>query len=106
MNNTPTYLSDVFMPVYRFALVFAFLFAFASVLVGIGYGLFNYSTTELTFASSMYAGFIIFLKGASLSAVISFISFMAFWKKYQAAYDECKESKSNNCKEIGLFGLA
>jgi len=106
MNDTPIYLADMFMPIYKFALVFAFLFGFTSVLAGVGFGLFNYFTTELSLSSSMYMGLILFLKGAGISAAISFISFMAFWKKHQIAYRNCKETRTENCYEKGFFSLA
>lgn len=106
MNNTPIFLNDIFMPIYKFILVFAFLLCFASILAGIGYGLLNYTITELSFASSMYVGLILFLKGATLSAVISFISFLAFWKKHQITYQNCKQRRSENCNELGFYSLA
>ena len=106
MRDTPIYLNNIIMPIYKFLLVFAFLFGFSSILAGIGYGLFTYLTAELSFVSSMYMGFVLFLKGAALSAMISFVGFMAFWKKHQITYLNCKKSKTNNCDELGFFSLA
>jgi len=106
MKTTPIYLDDKFMPVYKFILVFAFMLGSASILAGIGYGVFTYAQTELSFSSSMYAGLILFLKGAGISAMISFIGFLAFWNKHQIAYENCKNSNSKSCSEMGYFSFA
>jgi len=106
MNKTPPSASDIIMPIFRFALIFSFMLGFASIFAGIGYGIFTYATTELSFLSSMYAGLILFLKGAGLTAVISFISFMAFWKKHQIAYEKCQKSGVKDCNRLGFINFA
>jgi len=106
MQHTPLYLSDTIMPLYKFALIFAFMLGFSSVIAGLGYGLYTYGVTELSLASSMYAGLILFLKGAALTALISFFSFIAFWKKHQIKLKKCQESQHKNCYELGFFNFA
>lgn len=106
MQTVPPYLSDTIMPLYKFALIFAFMLGFASIFTGIGYALYTYASTELSFLSSMYLGFILFLKGAGLTAVISFFGLMAFWKKYKISLQNCKESQSKNCFDLGFFNYA
>ena len=97
MKNTPLYLNDSFMSVYKFALMFSFILGFASIFVSIAYAI---------FASSLYLGFILFIKGAGLTAVISFIGFMGLWKKHQLNLENCKENKTENSTELGFFNLA
>ena len=97
MKNTPIYLSDAFMSIYRMALMFSFMLGFASIFAGIAYAL---------FMSSAYIGFLLFLKGAAISAAISFIGFMGLWKKHQLAFENCKENKTSNCMELGYFNFA
>jgi len=106
MQNTPFYLNDTLMPVYKFALIFAFMLGLASIFAGTGYGLYTYAATELSFASSMYSGLLLFLKGAALTSAISFVGFFAFWKKHQIAYYNCQKSQGKNCFEIGIFNFA
>ena len=106
MQNTPPYLSDILMPVYKIALIFAFMLGFASIFTGIGYALYTYAATELSFVSSMYSGLVLFLKGAALSATISFIGFFAFWKKHQIAFKNCQNSQDKNCFKPGFLNFA
>ena len=106
MQNTPLYLSDRLMPVYKFALIFSFMLGFASIFAGVGYALYTYSATELSFASSMYCGLILFLKGAGITASISFVSFLAFWKKHQIAFNNCQKSQDKNCFKPGFLNFA
>ena len=106
MNKTPPSISDIIMPIFKFAFIFSFMLGFASIFAGIGYGIFTYATTELSFLSSMYAGLILFLKGAGLTAVISFIAFMAFWKKHQIDFEKCKKRGSKDCTQLGFFNFA
>lgn len=106
MQKTPIYLSDRVMPIYKFALIFAFLLSLASIFVGMGFGLFVYLYSELSFASALAEGVLLFLKGAAIAALISFVSFLAFWKKYQIRYHNCLENDGSDCKEIGFFRLA
>ena len=97
MKNTPLYLNDAFMSIYKFALMFSFMLGLSSIFAGIAYAL---------FASSFYLGFLLFLKGAGLTAFISFIGFMGLWKKHQLDFENCKESKTKNCISLGFFNLA
>jgi len=106
MQSTPVLLSDSIMPLYKIALTFALMLGMASVIVGVGYVLFNYFQTDLAFTTAMFDGFVLFLKGAALTAVISFISFFAFWKKHEIQYNNCKASKGTNCNDLGLFRFA
>lgn len=106
MRSTPIYLSDSIMPLYKTALVFAFMLGISSVIASFGFSVFTLITTDLGISAALFSGFIIFLKGATLTAVISFISFMAFWKKHQIQYNNCKSSQATNCNEIGLFRFA
>ncbi len=106
MKSTPFYLNDMFMPLYKFLLIFAFMLGFASIFTGIGYGLFTYIETDLSFASSLYSGFLLFLKGAGISAVISLVGFLAFWKKHQIAHENCKKGHITECQKTGLFRFA
>lgn len=106
MQKTPIYLSASLMAFYRFALLFAFMLSIASIFTGIGFGLFTYFDSEISFASAMYEGFLLFLKGSGIAAVISFVSFLAFWKKHQIDYKNCMQSDENNCNKIGFFQFA
>ena len=106
MNKTPPSVSNLIMPIFRFALIFSFMLGFASIFAGVGYGIFTYITTELSFVSSMYAGLILFLKGAGLTAVISFIAFFAFWKKHQVAYEKCQKTAAKDCNRLGFINFA
>lgn len=106
MHKTPIYLSDSLMAVYKFALLFAFMLSIASIFTGVGFGIFTYFQSELSFASAMYEGFVLFLKGVGIAALVSFISFLAFWKKHQIAYKNCMQSNKSNCNEIGFFQFA
>lgn len=106
MQKTPIYLSDRVMPIYKFALTFAFLLSLASIFAGIGFGLFVYTGSGLSFASALAEGVLLFLKGAAIAALISFVSFLAFWKKYQIRYYNCLENHESDCKEINFFRLA
>lgn len=106
MQKTPIYLSDRVMPIYKFALIFAFLLSLASIFVGMGFGLFVYLDSGLSFADALSEGVLLFLKGAAIAAFISFVSFLAFWKKYQIRYHNCLENRESDCKDIGFFRLA
>ena len=106
MQNTPFYLSDFFMPVYKFLLIFAFMLGFASIFTGIGYGVYIYIQTDTSFLSSMYSGFLLFLKGSGVAALSTLIGFLAFWRKHQIAYDNCKNGYSTSCQEMGFFRFA
>jgi len=106
MQNKPFYFSDTFMSVYRFLLIFAFMLGFASIFAGIGYGLYTFVATDFSFATSMYLGLVLFLKGAAITAILSFIGFFAFWKRHQVAYENCQKSGAQNCHELGFFRLA
>jgi len=106
MEKTPPSISDMIMPIFKFALIFSFMLGFSSIFAGIGYGIFTYITSELSFLSSMYTGLILFLKGAGLTAIISFIAFMAFWKKHQIDYEKCQNSGSKDCHQLGFFNFA
>jgi len=106
MNKTPSTISDKIMPLFRFALIFSFMLGFASIFAGIGYGVYSYAATDLSLASSMYSGLILFLQGAALASAISFLSFLAFWKKHQIKYEECKKTKSKECQQLGFFKFA
>ncbi len=106
MQKTPIYLNDSMMLIYKFALIFALILSVASIFVGIGYGAITYLQSELSFSSALYEGFVLFLKGAAIAAFISFASFMAFWKKHQIVYRNCKQNQASNCNEIGFFRLA
>lgn len=106
MQKTPIYLSDRVMPIYKFALIFAFLLSLTSIFVGIGFSLFVYLDSGLSFAAALLEGSLLFLKGAAIAALISFVSFFAFWKKYQIRYHNCLENRESDCKDIGFFRLA
>ena len=106
MQSTPSYLSDSIMPLYKTALVFAFMLGVSSVFAGLGYSVYTFFQTDLAISSALFSGLIIFLKGAALTALISFTSFMAFWKKHQIKYQNCKTSQATNCNDIGFFHFA
>ena len=106
MRATPPYLSDLLMPLFKTALVFAFMLGVASVIAGLGFCVFTFITTDLSITTVLFSGFMVFLKGAALTASISFISFIAFWKKHQIKYNNCKYSQSTNCDKIGLYRFA
>jgi len=106
MQSTPLYLSDSIMPLYKTALVFAFMLGASSVLAGLGYSVYTLLQTELTVSLALFSGLIVFFKGAALTALISFTSFMAFWKKHQIKYNNCKASQATNCNDIGFFRFA
>jgi hypothetical protein len=106
MQSTPFYLSDFIMPFYKATLIFAFMLGASSVLAGISYSIYTMIQTDLTISTSLFHGFIIFLEGTALTAIISFTSFMAFWKKHQIKYNNCKELQATNCNDIGFFRFA
>jgi hypothetical protein len=106
MQKTPIYLSNRVMPIYKFALIFAFLLSLASIFVGMGFGLFVYLDSGLSFTGALSEGFSLLFKGAAIAALVSFASFLAFWKKYQIRYHNCLENDGSDCKEIGFFRLA
>ncbi|PHR54073.1 MAG: hypothetical protein COA44_14465 [Arcobacter sp.] len=97
MKNTPLYLNDAFMSIYRFALMFSFMLGFSSIFAGMAYALFT---------SSIGLGFFLFIKGAGITALISFIGFIGLWKKHQFEFEKCKENKTEHCRELGFFSLA
>jgi len=97
MNNTPLYLNNSFISMYKFALMFSFLLGFSSIFIGIAYALYT---------SSTLLGFLLFLKGAGIAALISSIGFIGLWKKHQLEFEKCKENKSTHCIELGFFSLA
>jgi hypothetical protein len=105
MQSTPLYLSNSIMPIYRTALVFAFMLGLTSVLTAIGYTIFTYITGDLSFSAAIYHGFVVFFKGALITASISFIGFIAIWKKHQIKYNNCKYSRGTNCENIGKFNF-
>ncbi|MBE0499176.1 MAG: hypothetical protein IBX43_08060 [Campylobacterales bacterium] len=106
MQKTPIYLSDKVIPIYKFALIFAFLLSLASFFVGMGFGLFVYLDSGLSFADALIEASLLFLKGAAIAAFIGFVSFLAFWKKYQIRYHNCLKNRVSDCKEISFFRLA
>ncbi len=106
MQSTPPFLADAVMPIYKAALLFAFMLGIASVLTGFGYSIFTFIQTDISISAAIYSGFFVFLKGAVLTAFISFIGFLAFWKKHQIQYNNCKASPSARCNEIGFFNFA
>ena len=97
MKTLPFYLSESFMPLYKAALIIAFMLAISSILVSIAYTM---------YLGSFYAGLILLAKGLGLSAALSFIGFMGFWKKYQIEFNYCKNSNSAYCNQMGFFNLA
>ncbi len=107
MKLLPFYLNDSIMPIYRTLLVLAFLLGFSSLLVGLGFAIFTYASTELSFSTSAYHGLILFLKGAGLSALFGFIGFYAFWKRHHILYENCRKSHTAEyCGELGFFNFA
>ncbi len=106
MQSTPTLLSDNLMPIYKTAMFFSFILGIASILVGFGYMVFANLFADVALSSAAFSGFILFLKGAGLAASISFVSFFAFWKRHEIKFNNCRESKSTNCTDIGLFHFA
>lgn len=105
MQKTPIYLNDSMMPVYKFALIFALILSVSSIFVGTGYGIFTYVYSELSFSSALIEGLVLFLKGAAIAALIGFVGFMAFWKKYQITYLNCRQNNESKCDKIGFFRL-
>jgi len=97
MRKIPLLLSDQVMPVYKFALIFSFMLGFASVFTGIIYAL---------FMSSASLGFILFIKGAALTAIISSFGFAGLWKRHQLNYEHCRENNTTDCMDLGFFNLA
>ncbi len=107
MKKLPFYLNDSLVPFYRVVLVLAFLLSFSSMLVGAGFTIVTYISSELSFSASLYQGFILFLKGAALSALLGFTGFLAFWKRHQIMYENCQDShKQSDCNKIGFFTFA
>jgi len=97
MKNTPLLLSDTMMPLYRGGLVFSFMLGIATLFIAVGYGV---------FLSSFTAGLILFLKGMSISATITIISFLALWKKYQFQFEECQRTNGKYCNNMSFFNYA
>ncbi|MDF1881251.1 hypothetical protein JHD50_08040 [Sulfurimonas sp. MAG313] len=106
MHSTPTYLHDKMMPIYRYALIFSFMLGFASLLAGIGFSIFTYAVSDLSFFSSVYIGFILFLKGVAIASTVSFLSFFAFWNKYQLRLESCQSQENHNCFKLRIFDFA
>jgi predicted membrane protein len=106
MRKTPFYLNDLFMPLYKAALILAFMLGFASIFTGIGYGIYTYMQSDLGFLASMFEGFVLFLKGAGVTAAISFIAFFALWKRYQIRHANAEETSNHPFEELGLFRFA
>lgn len=106
MQSTPFYLSDSIMSLYKTTLIFAFMLGASSVLAGTGYSIYSMLQTDVTVSTALFNGFIVFLKGTALTAIISFTSFMAFWKKHQIKYNNCKATQGTNCNDIGFFHFA
>lgn len=102
----PFYLDDALMPLYKSGLVVAFLLGFSSIFVSMGFSIFTYASCDISFSQACYEGFILFVKGISITAVIGFISFLAFWKRHQINFENCQQQGSHNCYELGLFRFA
>jgi hypothetical protein len=106
MKSMPFYLSDAIMPLYKVALVIAFLIGASSIFVPMGYTLCGFVFNDLALIQAAYSGFMIFLKGIALTAVIGCSTSFAFWKRHQINYENCKQSNRNDCMDLSFFHFA
>jgi hypothetical protein len=97
MKSTPFYLSTTMMPFYKASIILAAMLGVSSFFVSIVYALFTGSLT---------VGLILLLKGLALSATLSTIGFLAFWKKHQIEFENCKANNGINCYDAGLYHFA
>ena len=96
MRVIPFYLSDTVMPIYKGVLTLAYLLTVSSIFV---------SLTYAVVVGSFSIALILFAKGIIFSSTLSFVASLAFWKKYQILYQNCKKRPTLNCNEVGFFAI-